>query len=191
MEERPAGYTFGTSAVARSPVTMTELRQLEQAVAWSEDDARLLRRLGERIGDQAEALVDGWRAVIGAQPHLAQWFVGPDGAPDERYKAAIKQRFVRWVLDTCRRPHDQAWLDYQNEIGLRHTPERKNRTDGAHTPPLVPLRFVVAFTAVVTTTLSRFLGDDAECEPMAQAWSKAVLLQVALWSRPYVKEGWW
>ena len=28
-------------------------------------------------------------------------------------------------------PLDQAWLDYQHEIGLRHTRNRKNTTDHA------------------------------------------------------------
>src|SRR5256885_8382085 len=30
-------------------------------------------------------------AVIGSQPHLAQWFFAPDGKPDEAYKAADRK----------------------------------------------------------------------------------------------------
>ena len=30
---------------------------------------------------------------------------------------------------------------------------------------------------------------DAEVEKMHQAWFKSVVLQVALWSQPYAKEG--
>jgi len=37
----------------------------------------------------------------------------------------LKRRFVQWVVDVAIRPHDRAWLDYQEEIGLRHTPEKK------------------------------------------------------------------
>jgi hypothetical protein len=44
--------------------------------------------------------------------------------------AKVKKRFVQWVLNACFRPHDQAWLDYQEEIGQRPTPEKKNHTDG-------------------------------------------------------------
>jgi hypothetical protein len=32
----------------------------------------------------------------------------------------VKRRFVQWVIDTCARPRDAAWLNYQEEIGLRH-----------------------------------------------------------------------
>ena len=45
----------------------------------------------------------------------------------------------------------------------------------------------------ITTTLKPFLAeggaDPAEVEAMHQAWVKAVLLQVILWSHPYVREG--
>jgi len=83
---------------------------------------------------QAEKMVDSWREIIGSQSHLAKWFFTPEGEPDDEYKAAVKRRFVQWVVDVAIRPHDRAWLDYQEEIGLRHTPEKKNKTDNRHTP---------------------------------------------------------
>ncbi len=88
--------------------------------------------------DEGENLVDAGRARIGAQEHLAKWFYGPDGKPDEDYKTAVKRRFVQWVNDTCSRPYDQAWLNYQEEIGLRHTPDKKNTADDAQTLRVVP-----------------------------------------------------
>jgi hypothetical protein len=35
-------------------------------------------------------MVDSWRPIIGAQPHLAKWFLAPNGKPDDDYKAAVK-----------------------------------------------------------------------------------------------------
>ena len=190
-----AGYDYGRPAIARSPVSLEELRQLEATVGWSTEDAAVLERHGQLFRDKAEQMVDSWRAVIGAQPHLAKWFFGPDGKPDDDYKARVKQRFVQWVLDACFRPHDQAWLDYQQEIGLRHTPEKKNQTDGAQTPPLVPLRFLMGFGPVVAITTRKFFVEagirDEELNNLQDAWAKAVQLQITLWSRPYVKEGLW
>ena len=189
------GYEYGAAHVAQSPVTRDELRQLEATVGWSADDARVLRDAAELLIPRAEALVDHLRAQIGRQPHLAQWFFGPDGKPDEAYKAAVKKRFVRWVTDLCTRPHDQAWLDYQEEIGLRHTPARKNKTDGAHTPPVVPLRYLFAFSAPTVLAVAEVLSAGgwpaARVEAARQAWTKAVLLEITLWSRPYVREGLW
>src|SRR2546430_5746101 len=142
-----AGYDYGTERVEASPVSLDELRQLEQSASFTDEDERWLRRAGDILGDQAEAMVDRWRAHIGSQPELARWFAGPDGQPDDNYKAAVKRRFVQWIKDTCARPRDRAWLDYQDEIGRRHTPAKKNRTDGARTPPMVPFRYLIAFTA--------------------------------------------
>jgi Protoglobin len=193
--ESIGGYDYGRSSVARSPVTLEELRQLEATVGWSDGDVEILQRHGDLFRNNAERMVDSWRAVIGAQPHLAKWFFGPEGKPDEEYKAKVRKRFVQWVLDACFRPHDQAWLDYQEEIGLRHTPEKKNRTDGVQTPSVVPLRYLFAFGSVVARTTRKFFVEggvrDEQLQQLEDAWARAVQLHLTLWSRPYVKEGLW
>lgn len=193
-KESIPGYDFGSPKSTKSPVSPEELRHLEQTLEWTVEDERMLGKYAEFFRSQAESMVDAWRAVIGAQPHLAQWFRGPDGNPEDEYKAHVKRRFVQWVVDVAARPHDQVWLDYQEEIGLRHTPEKKNKTDNRHTPPNVPLRYLVAFVPVVTD-IRRFIGevihDAAELDSVERAWMKAVHLHVALWCRPYAKEGLW
>jgi hypothetical protein len=195
MDQTISGYDYGRRESAHSPLSMEELRQIEATVGWNQEDADTLQRHGDLFRRNAEKMVDSWRAVIGAQPHLAKWFFGPDGKPDDEYKAKVKKRFVQWVLDACFRPHDQAWLDYQEEIGLRHTPEKKNVTDGAETPSVVPLRYLIAFAPVVTTRARKFFIDegvrDEELQKLEDAWLKAVQLHVTLWSRPYTKEGLW
>ena len=197
MNDMPVihGYDYGTARTAHSPITVDELRMLEQTVGWTKADGEAIAMAAEVLAGQEEAMVDGWRSVIGEHEHLAKWFFGPDGKPDETYKAAVKKRFVRWVADLCRRKRDQAWLDYQEEIGLRHTPAKKNVTDQANTPPLVPLRYLMAFTSIVVTTTKQFLArkghSPEEIERMHAAWTKAVMLTLTLWSRPYTKEGLW
>jgi hypothetical protein len=190
-----SGYDYGRPAAARSPIGLDELRPLEATVGWTAQDSAALKTAGDVLHDQAEAMVDSWRSEIGKQPHLAKWFFGPDGKPDENYKAAVKQRFVQWVIDTCTRRRDQAWLDYQEEIGLRHTPAKKNVTEGARTPDLVPLRYLLAFAAPVIIGAKNFLAAKghpaAEVEKMHEAWTKAVLLELALWSRPYAQHNLW
>lgn len=197
MNDMPVmhGYDYGAARAAHSPVTLDELRRLEQTAGWTEADGDAIAMAAEVLAGQEEAMVDSWRSIIGEHEHLAKWFFGPDGKPDEAYKAAVKKRFVRWVTDLCRRERDQAWLDYQEEIGLRHTPAKKNQTDGAQTPDVVPLRYLVAFTSVVITTAKEFLEkkghSSEEVERMHAAWTKAVLLTLALWSLPYTKERLW
>ncbi len=189
------GYDYGSPRAAHSPISPDDLRALEQSVGWTAHDSQALNMAGDVLADQAEALVDSWRAQIAQQPHLARWFFGPDGKADEAYKAAVKKRFVRWVVDSCTRPRDQAWLDYQEEIGLRHTPAKKNKTDGTHTPDVVPLRYLLAFLGPALLGVKPFLGKKGhaadEIEAMQRAWTKSVLLHVTLWSRPYARDGLW
>jgi hypothetical protein len=189
-----AGYDFGSANSARSPVSAEELLQLEQTLGWTTNEAQLLRKHAPLFAAQAGKMVDSWRAIIGTQPHLAKWFLAPNGKPDDEYKAAVKKRFVQWVKDVAIRPHDQAWLDYQEEIGLRHTPDKKNRTDRRQTPPLVPLRYLLAFVPVVTPVRHFFEGaitDRMELDAIERAWTRAVHLHVTLWTRPYSRDGLW
>jgi hypothetical protein len=189
------GYDYGKPSVARSPVSLQELRQIEMAIGWSHEDAEVLQRHSDIFKMRAEPMVDSWRAIIGTQEHLARWFFGPDGKPDEQYKARVRTRFVQWVVDACLRPHDQEWLDYQEEIGLRHTPEKKNQADGAQTPPLVPLRYLTAFGLVVSITTRKFFieagVEGEELQKLEDAWLKSVQLHVTFWTRPYTRDGLW
>lgn len=190
-----AGYAYGAKEVSKSPVSLEELQRLKQTVTLTDDDVRTLRLAGDVLEDQTEEVISTWRRVIGATPHLAYYFTAPDGQPDEAYKARVKERFKQWVLDVCRRPYDQEWLDYQHEIGLRHTQAKKNKTDHAATPPHIPLHYVIAFTAVINDTIKPFLAKKGaspdQVEAMHRAWCKAVILHVTLWSRAYVAEGDW
>ncbi len=188
------GYDYGTPRSAVSPVSDTELSQLEHTAGWTIDDADLLARHADLFRAKAESMVDAWRAIIGSQPHLAHSFVNPDGTPDDAYKASIKRRFVQWVIDVAVRPHDRDWLNYQHEIGLRHTPAKKNQTDAAHTPSHVPFRYLVAFLPIVLPIRNFFsedILDHAELTNLEHAWTKAVLLHITLWSRAYVADDLW
>ncbi len=188
------GYTFGTRESAVSPLSDEDLRHIDETVGWCEADASVLERHAELFRQQAEHMVDSWRAVIAAQAHLAKWFIGPDGKPDDGYKARVKRRFVQWVIDVALRPDDRDWLDYQEEIGMRHTPAKKNVTDERRTPSLVPLRYLLGFVPMILPIRRFFveaIKDEAELKKLEDASTKAVLLHVTLWSRPYASEGLW
>jgi hypothetical protein len=190
------GYDFGQPSVAESPVSMSALEELKQTVTLEEEDIRYLHMAGAVLENYTDEIVNVWRGVIGSTPHLVHYFKEANGRPDEHYKERAKERFKQWIIDLCFRPYDQDWLNYQHEIGLRHTHVKKNYTDDAHaTPPHIPLRHVIAFSAVVINTVKPFLArgehTPEEVEKMHQAWCKAVMLHVTLWSRAYVPEDDW
>jgi hypothetical protein len=185
------GYSYGQPDVAKSPITPKELELLKQSVGFTDEDKRYLRIAGEVLADQTEKLVERWRGVLSADPHLAQYSKRPDGQPDPHYSHDSGLRFQQWILDTCLRPYDQDWLNYQQEIALRHTSVKKNQTDKVESVASIPLRYVVGFTGIVNDAeiLKPFLGGKGhsakEVDRMYQAWCKSVLLQIALWTEPY------
>ena len=189
-----AGYEFGTRSVERSPLSLEDLDLLKETVLFGEEDEEHLRMAGDVLEDQVEDVLDVWYGFVGDHPHLVRYFSDAEGRPDTEYLGRVRGRFGQWILDTCRRPYDQEWLDYQQEIALRHTRDKKNQTDGAYeTPDHIGLRYMVAFIYPITATIKPFLakkGHSAEdVDKMHQAWFKSVVLQVTLWSYPYVKNG--
>ena len=188
------GYTSGTSIVARSPVTLADFELMKKSALFGDEDVKYLRLSHDVVKDQVEAILDVWYGFVGSTPHLLASFTGKsDGKPLADYPGAVRKRFGQWILDTASAGYDQKWLDYQHEIGLRHHRMKKNRTDGAASTDHVPFRDLFALVFPVTFTLKPFLarkGHSAEdVEKMHAAWVKSCLLQVTLWSHPYVKAG--
>lgn len=190
VAEHIHGYTYGTADVPASAVTLGELEALKVSVGFTSENQRYLQLAGEVLSDQTRRIVERWRSeIIAGIPNLAQHSRSPEGNPLPDYLAKSNLRFEQWILDTCLRPYDRDWLNYQQEIALRHTAVRKNQTDGVQSTPYVPLRDILAFIGVMNETIKPFLavkGHSVEdVEKMHQAWCKSMQLQMALWARPY------
>ncbi len=184
------GYTYGASEVARSPVSLREFEDLKRTVGFTADDEQLLKLAGEVLADQTEQIVTRWRSgIIANIPNLARHSRSSEGEPLPEYLAQSNLRFREWILDTCLRPYDQDWLNYQHEIALRHTSVKKNKTDGVCSTSYVPFRDIAGFVVVMNETIRPFLAAKGKPESvvngMHRAWCKSLQLQVALWAQPY------
>jgi hypothetical protein len=188
------GYTMGQKSLVKAPYTLAELESLKKTLLFTEEDIRYLRMSKAILADQTEAVLDVWYGFVASTPELVVYFKNnKTGAPDGAYLGAVRRRFGQWIADTAGASYDQAWLDYQYEIGLRHTTPKKNQTDKVDSVPLVNFRYLSALTIPVTTTLKPFLAKKgasaADVEKMHAAWVKSVLMQTILWSYPYVRDG--
>jgi len=188
------GYTMGQKSLVKAPYTLADLESLKKALLFTDEDIRYLRMSKAILADQTEAVLDVWYGFVASTPELVVYFKNnKTGAPDGAYLAAVRKRFGQWIVDTADANYDQAWLDYQYEIGLRHTTPKKNQTDKVDSVPLVNFRYLSALTIPVTTTLKPFLAKKgasaADVEKMHAAWVKSVLMQTILWSYPYVRDG--
>ena len=184
------GYDYASPSLSPSPVSLDELASLKVSVGFTDEDERYLHMAGEVLADQTRQIVLHWRSgIIARIPNLARHSKSPDGQPLPEYLAASNLRFEQWILDTCLRPYDQDWINYQQEIALRHTSVRKNQTDNVQSTPYVPLRDILAFLAVINETIRPYLAAKGhaaeEVEKMHLAWCKSMQLQAALWAAPY------
>ncbi|MDP9843546.1 protoglobin domain-containing protein [Streptosporangium lutulentum] len=193
-EEIP-GYTYGTGEAAVSPLTLEDLERLKAVVGLTPDDEQALIEAARVLADQADDMVTAYRKRLGELPFMRAYSGYPDGTPNPAYGAASKPRFDRFIIDACTRPLDQDWLNYQHEIGLRHTRDKKNKTDHADSLDHIPMRYLLAFTAVVIATARDYLaagGASAEqVDRMHAAFTKSVMLHVTVWTRPYVAAADW
>ncbi|HEU4806795.1 MAG TPA: protoglobin domain-containing protein [Homoserinimonas sp.] len=194
MNTVATGYRYDEE-LAASPVSTSQLAEIEQSLLWTAEDQAALRGAGPILVPQTEAILDVWYGFVGANPHLVATFAGKGGEPDGAYLAAVRTRFGLWIKDLCERDFDDQWLAYQQEIGLRHHPIGKNATDQVDSPAgHVPLRHLIALIVPITVTIRGFLesGESAPArvEAMYQAWFKAVTLSVVMWTRPYTPELW-
>lgn len=188
--KRIKGYDYGM--VAMSPVSLEELRLLKAALLFTKEDEQQLRKAGAILSDQVSSILDCWYEFIGHQQHLLHYFT-ENGQANLTYLTAVRKRIGQWLKDLCFRTYDQEWLNYQHEIALRHHRAKKNKTDNVAAEPIIHYRYMIAFVYPFTATIKPFLAQKGhaanEVEAMYNAWCKAVLLTVILWTHPYIREG--
>lgn len=143
-----------------SPVSLDELEQLKVSAGFTAADGQSLRLAGEVLSDQTRQIVSHWRSgIIASVPNLARHSRTPEGEPIPEYLAQSNVRFEPWILNTCLRPYDQDWLNYQQKIALRHTSLKKNQVDGVRSTAYVPFHDIVAFIAVMNETIRSYLAS--------------------------------
>jgi pimeloyl-ACP methyl ester carboxylesterase len=196
LEEKTSipGYTYGTDQVAKSPISMDEWEELKKTALFSEEDVVYLRMSEDLLKDHVDDLLNAWRGIVFDLPHLSAYYQDPTTHQvDTEYAKAVRKRFGQWILDTARAKYDQAWLDYQYEIGLRHHRSKKNKTDNGHTVGHIRGRDLIAFVPSIVIPMKPYLASNCHpaevVERMYMAWWKSMTLQATLWCQPYFREG--
>lgn len=171
-----------------------EMELLLRIGLFSPDDAIALRRLWRILKGQTGDYLDMVLGMVAAHPEL----VAALAALREQEPAlgllddaeTLHVRFRRWLYETCFFPQEPPWL---KELYLEKSPPDSLAQASPALPP--GFRHAVALAYPLVATIRPFLAasgrDQSEIEPMQSAFLKAILLQVALLSKLYVKEGLW
>jgi Protoglobin len=188
------GYRFHDPTLPAATLTASDFENMKRAVLLGDADLQALRRSHDLLASRTEEILDVWYGFVGSHDFLLASFTDTQtGAPLGEYLGRVRARFAQWILDTAKAEYDSAWLAWQLEIGRRHHRIGKNRTDSARASAIVPYRYLPLLAQPIVDTLRPFLAapgvsrDDVDA--MQNAWRKSVLLQVTLWSQPYVIAG--
>lgn len=187
------GYRLNDPALPPSPVSPQDMEELKASLLFGPDDVAALRRAHDTLAPQVDAILDVWYGFVGSNPHLLRYFSTETGEPVGPYLDAVRKRFGRWILDTCRADYDAAWLAWQDEIGKRHHRIGKNKTDGVSAAPHIPMSQLLALAIPISVTVRPFLAKSGnspgDVDAMHAAWTKSVWLHAILWARPYAIAG--
>lgn len=188
------GYRMGDPSLPPSKLDDEAFARVCSALLFTDEDRAALQEAKEIVTPHLEELLDVWYGFVGSHDFLLAYFSTAEG-PHHEYLSRVRARFGQWVRDTLSADFGPAWRAYQAEVGRRHA-SGKNQTDGVvGAPAVVHFRYMVALVYPIYATIRPFLArgarDNDHLERMHQAWLKAVLLNLVLWSEAYVKEDWY
>jgi hypothetical protein len=109
-------------------------------------------------------------------PSTAQFFLTPDGNPDEQRLERRKHSLARWLRETAEVAMTHDFVYYLLSVSLSHS--HRSHGPGGKIPP----QFMVGAMSLAQTTFAGLLRD--EMEDLAQAfnaaiaWNKLLLLHL-------------
>lgn len=170
-----------------------EIEWLWRIGLFSPDDARALRKLWRILQGQTDDYLDMLLGVVAAYPALAEVLSilrGVDAEAMTDDSATLRHQFRQWLFETCRFPYEPPWIKQ-----LYFDLAQDSSGQSLITTRLPKFRYTIVLALPLATTVRSFLvtegGDQQGIEQMQYALLKAMLLQVDLLSKLYVKEGLW
>ncbi|HHW77231.1 MAG TPA: hypothetical protein GX399_09445 [Xanthomonadaceae bacterium] len=169
-----------------------EVELLGRVGLFSPDDARALRKIWRALKGQTDDYLEMVLGMVAAHPTLATALTVPRGdSPDESMggSATTRHLFRRWLFETCLFPLEPPWL---RQLYAELPPGRSVQSFLALLPGfryLIALSFPLVTTARSLLVANGFAPQDIE--RMQSALLKAILLQVTLLSKLYVRDELW
>lgn len=191
LAQLPGNDEVAAAAPAGFP-DAEEIDLLGRVGLFSSDDARALRKVWRVLQDRTDDYLDMVLGMVAAYPALAAALtVLRDDNPEDPTGSAgtTRQLFRRWLSETCLSPREPPWLKrLYAELPLAPAAQSfLARLPGFRY--LIALSFPLVAAARVPLAAGGLAAHDIE--RMQTALLKAILLQVALLSKLYVREGSW
>lgn len=169
-----------------------EVELLGRVGLFSPDDARALRKIWRTLKGQTDDYLDMVLGMVAAYPALATALAAvcnESSAGSTSGSVALRRLFREWLSETCLFPHEPPWLK------RLYSELPPNRSMQSLLTLLPSFRYLIALSFPLVATARSLLVASGltppEIERMQHALLKAILLQVTLLSKLYVREELW
>jgi len=152
------------------------VREQMAFVGLGADDIALIRRTAPLVLKHEAALTSALYEHFLKFPATAQFFLGPDGAPDRERIERRKHSLGRWLRETSEVAMTHGFVYYLLAIALSHS-HREYGPGGKIPPQFMVGAMSLAQTALAGVLLSE-LADPREALDASVAWNKLLLVHL-------------
>jgi len=152
------------------------VNELMAFTGLNDDDAKIIRQTAPMILKHERTITSALYEHFLQFPSTAQFFLTPEGKPDEQRLERRKHSLARWLRETAEvaMTHDFAY--HLLAVSLSHS--HRTHGPGGKIPP----QFMIGAMSLAQTTFASLLRDEmedvAQAFDAAVAWNKLLLLHL-------------
>ena len=152
------------------------VNELMAFTGLSDDDVQVIRQTAPMILKHERAITSALYEHFLQFPSTAQFFLTPEGDPDEARLERRKHSLARWLRETAEVAMSHDFVYHLLAVSLSHS--HRSHGPGGKIPP----QFMVGAMSLAQTTFAGLLRDEMEdvgqAFDAAVAWNKLLLLHL-------------
>ena len=152
------------------------VHELMAFTGLGDDDVKLIRETAPMILKHERAITSALYEHFLQFPATAQFFLTPEGAPDEQRLERRKHSLARWLRETAEVAMTHDFVYYLLAVSLSHS--HRSHGPGGKIPP----QFMIGAMSLAQTTFAGLLREEMDdvgrAFDAAVAWNKLLLLHL-------------
>jgi len=152
------------------------VNELMAFTGLNDDDVKIIRQTAPMILKHEGTITSALYEHFLQFPATAQFFLTPDGNPDEQRLERRKHSLARWLRETAEAAMTHDFVYHLLAVSLSHS--HRSHGPGGTIPP----QFMIGAMSLAQTTFAGLLRDEmedvAQAFGAAVAWNKLLLLHL-------------
>jgi hemoglobin-like flavoprotein len=152
------------------------VNELMAFTGLNDDDVKIIRQTAPMILKHEDTITSALYEHFLQFPSTAQFFLTPEGNPDEQRLERRKHSLARWLRETAEVAMTHDFVYHLLAVSLSHS--HRSHGPGGKIPP----QFMIGAMSLAQTTFTGLLRDEmediAQAFDAAVAWNKLLLLHL-------------